>query len=65
MKYQLFLQIFYSVNFVYILDVLPLSKINFDMIASDWLRINNKRNFRFANRFAQSEIFKFFIATDK
>ena len=64
MKYQLVLQVFYSVISVYILDVLPLWKINFYMTAFDWLRINNKCGFRLANRFAEREFFKFFITKD-
>ena len=31
------------------------------MSAFDWLRINNKCDFRLGNRFAQREFFKFFI----
>ena len=49
MKYQLVLQVFFSVLSVNILDLLSL-KI-------DWLRINKKCGFRFAQR----EFFKFFM----
>ena len=35
------MQVFYCALSVYILNVLPLWKINFDMSAFDWLRINN------------------------
>ena len=34
------------------------------MSAFDWLRINNKYDFRLANRFAEREFFKFFITKD-
>ena len=34
------------------------------MYAFDWLKINNKCDFRLANRFAQWEFFKFFITKD-
>ena len=61
MKYQLVLQVSYSVISVYILDVSPLWKINLYMTAFNWLRINNKCGFRLANRFAEREFFKFFI----
>ena len=43
---------------LYILNALPLWKINFYMSAFDWLRINNKYDFRSTNRFAQREFFK-------
>ena len=64
MKYQLVLQVFYSVISVYILDVLQLRKINFCMTAFDWLRINNKCGFRLANKFAERDFFKSFITKD-
>ena len=65
MKIQLALQVFYSVISVYhILDGLQLWKINFYTSVFDWLRINNKCGFQLANRFAQSEFFKFFITKD-
>ena len=35
------------------------------MSAFDWLRINNKSNFRLTNRFAQREFLKFFIRRTK
>ena len=63
-KYHLVLQVFYSVTSVYILDVLPLWKINFYITAFDWLRINNKCGFRLASRIAQREFFKFCITKD-
>ena len=34
------------------------------MSTFDWLRINNKFDFRMANRFAQRKFFKSFIAKD-
>ena len=34
------------------------------MSAFNWLRINNKKDFRLASRFAQREFFKFFIPKD-
>ena len=34
------------------------------MSSFDWLRINNKYDFRLANRFAQREFFKLFIRKD-
>ena len=34
------------------------------MSAFDWFRVNNKYDFRLANRFAQHEFFKFFITKD-
>ena len=34
------------------------------MSTFDWLRINNKYDFRLASRFAQGEFFKFFIAKE-
>ena len=49
---------------VYILNVLPLCKINFYMSAFNWLRINNKCDFRLAKKFALREVFKFFITKD-
>ena len=64
MKYQLVLQVFYSVISVYIFDVLPLWKINFYITAFEWVRINNKCGFRLANRFEQREFLKFFITKD-
>ena len=65
MKYQIVLQVFYSVISVYILDVLPLRKINFYITAFDWLRMNNKCGFRLDNRFAKRKFYKFFIRKDK
>ena len=47
---------------VYTLNVLTLWKINFYMFVFDWFRINNKYDFRLANRFTQCKFFKFFIA---
>ena len=35
------------------------------MSAFDWLKINNKSDFRLANRFAQREFLKFFIKRSK
>ena len=35
------------------------------MSAFDWLRINNKSDFRLANRFALREFLKFFIKKSK
>ena len=64
MKYQLVLQVFYSVISIYILDVLPLWKTNFYMTAFDWLRINIKCGFQLANRLAECKFFKFFITKD-
>ena len=34
------------------------------MSTFDWLRINNKHDFSLAKRFAQRELFKFFITKD-
>ena len=34
------------------------------MSVFDWLRINNKYDFRLADRFAQPEFIKFFITKD-
>ena len=55
MKYQL------GSLCVYILNVLPLWKINFYISAFDWLKVNNKRGFRLANSTVQRQFFKFFI----
>ena len=63
-KYQLVLQVFYSVISVYILDVLPLWTVNFYIISFDWLRINNTCGFQLTNRFAQREFLKFFLTKD-
>ena len=34
------------------------------MSAFDWLRMNNKYDFRLSNRFSQREFFKLFITKD-
>ena len=49
---------------VYILNVLSFLKINFYMPTFYWLRINNKYDFRLANRFVEREFFKFFLRKD-
>ena len=64
MKYQLVLQVFYSVLFFYILDMLPLWKINFYVSTYGCLRINNKCGFRLDNRFGQCKFFMFFKTKD-
>ena len=53
MKYQLVLLVFYSVLFVLHFGCVAIIKINFYISAFDWLKINNKYDFRLANRFEQ------------